>query len=34
MKVNVKQFLEEAGITEAFYPGERTGPCLQTGRAV
>ena len=33
MKVNVKQFLEEAGITEAFYPGKRlVHACRQEGQ--
>lgn len=32
MKVNVKEFLEESNITEAFYPGKRlVHPCKQTG---
>jgi len=32
MQVNVKQFLEEAGITEAFYPGKRlVHSCRQPG---
>ncbi len=32
MKVNVKEFLEESGITEPFYPGKRlVQPCKQTG---
>lgn len=32
MQVNVKEFLEEAGITEAFYPGKRIiAPCRQAG---
>ncbi|MGB4056609.1 MAG: hypothetical protein WBK77_00820 [Alphaproteobacteria bacterium] len=33
MKVNVKQFLAEAGITEAFYPGKRlVHSCRQEGQ--
>lgn len=33
MKVNVKQFLQEAGITEAFYPGKRlVHACRQEGQ--
>ncbi len=33
MRVNVKQFLEEAGITEAFYPGKRlVHACRQEGQ--
>lgn len=33
MKINVKQFLEEAGVTEAFYPGKRLVlPCQQAGQ--
>jgi hypothetical protein len=32
MKVNVKEFLQESGITEPFYPGKRLiQPCKQTG---
>lgn len=32
MKVNVKEFLEESGITEPFYPGRRlVHSCAQTG---
>ena len=32
MKVNVKEFLEEAGVTEAFYPGKRIiQQCRQAG---
>ncbi|MBX2833572.1 MAG: hypothetical protein KTR28_01225 [Micavibrio sp.] len=32
MKVNVKEFLEESGITEAFYPGKRlVHSCKQAG---
>lgn len=33
MKVNVKQFLQEAGITEAFYPGKKlVHACRQEGQ--
>ena len=33
MQVNVQEFLQEAGITEAFYPGKRlVQPCKQTGQ--
>jgi hypothetical protein len=33
MRVNVKEFLEESGITEAFYPGKRlVHACKQTGQ--
>ena len=33
MQVNVQEFLQEAGITEAFYPGKRlVHPCRQTGQ--
>ncbi len=32
MQVNVKEFLEESGIAEPFYPGKRlVYPCRQTG---
>lgn len=32
MQLNIKEFLEEAEITEAFYPGKRlVHPCRQTG---
>jgi hypothetical protein len=32
MKINIKKFLEEAGVVEAFYPGKRIIlPCRQSG---